>query len=122
MVAGFRRFPLIFNYFVWKIKNSVVPLCKQKRIDMNNTAKFNEYAKKVQIKTIDGHLTVTDIRAIKALLFNGVDSGKVGKKTYFITEENGLYSVTQKVLDRGIIPVSGSKLKISTYRATFKIR
>ena len=89
---------------------------------MNNTAKFNEYAKRVRIKTIDGHLTVTDIRAIKTLLFNGVYSGKVGKKTYSITEENGLYSVTQKVLDRGVIPVLGSKLRISTYLATFKIR
>ncbi|MDV3805254.1 hypothetical protein CMU35_08875 [Elizabethkingia anophelis] len=89
---------------------------------MNKTARFNEYAKRVRIKTIDGHLTVTDIRAIKAMLFEQVFMGKVGKKTYSITEGNGLYSVTQKVLNRGIMPVPGSKLRLTTYTATFRIK
>lgn len=74
------------------------------------------------IIVIQGHLTATDKKAIKAMLALGMSSGKVGRKTYSISEDNGLYSVSYQIKDRGLVPVAGAKFRISTYRATFKMK
>ncbi|MFC0318694.1 MULTISPECIES: hypothetical protein [Olivibacter] len=84
---------------------------------MDSTAKFNGHAKSVRIKTIEGHLTVTEIRAIKAMLSEQVLRAKVSRKTYSITEKNGLYSVLIQEADQSL--VYG---KIAAHRATFSIR
>lgn len=73
------------------------------------------------IKILEGHLTATDKKAINALLDAGALVGKVGKKTFCITEKDGIYHATYHVKDRGLMPVPGSTLRISTYKATFKI-
>ena len=82
-----------------------------------NTIKFNDYTKRIKLKTLSGHLTVTEIRAIKAMLFEQVFNAKVGKKTYLISEDNGLYLVRIKETDKSL--VYGTT---RTHRATFKIR
>lgn len=75
-----------------------------------------------KITVLQGHLTAKDKTAIKALLDAGLAVGKVGKKTYSITENNGLYDVSFKIKDKGLIPVPGSAFRISTYTATFKLK
>lgn len=74
------------------------------------------------IAVIDGHVTAKDKAAIKAMIASGLSVGKVGRKTYSITENNGLYTVSYKVKDKGLIPVPGSAYSISTYSATFKLK
>lgn len=73
------------------------------------------------MKIISGHLTTSDKKAIKAILDIGLNSGKVGKKKYFLTEEKGIYTVKYQQKDRGLIQCGGSELRISTYSAKFTI-
>jgi hypothetical protein len=68
---------------------------------------------------IEGHLTATDKKAIKAILSSGLTSGRVGKKDYFLTVTDGIYTVKQIVKDRGLIPVPGSEFRLSTYTSKF---
>lgn len=75
-----------------------------------------------KITVLQGHLTAKDKAAIKALLASGLPNGRVGKKKYSITENNGLYAVSYKIKDKGLIPVPGSAFRISTYTATFKLQ
>jgi hypothetical protein len=75
----------------------------------------------MDMKTLTGHLTKSDKKAIKAILDAGLLSAKVGKKSFFITAENGIYKVIFQQKDRGLIPVAGSPLKLSTYSATFSL-
>lgn len=75
-----------------------------------------------RIAVLQGHLTAKDKAAIKAILEQGLSGGKVGRKTYSITEnDNGSYTVSYQIKDRGLIPVPGSAYRVSTYRATFQI-
>ncbi|QEM07897.1 hypothetical protein DIU31_031960 [Mucilaginibacter rubeus] len=74
------------------------------------------------ITVINGHLTAKDKAAIKALLAAGLTIGKVGRKTYSIAENNGLYAVSYKIRDKGLVPVPGSAYRLSTYSATFKLK
>jgi hypothetical protein len=75
----------------------------------------------IHMKILTGHLTAHDKKAIKAILGAKLTTGKVGKKNYFIEQNNGLYTVTYKVMDRGLIPCPGSQLRLSTYKATFTL-
>lgn len=73
------------------------------------------------MKVLTGHLTPVNKKAIKAILTIGITTGKVNRTSYFITSENGVYTVKMIVKDRGLIPVPGSELRLSTYKATFKL-
>lgn len=73
-----------------------------------------------RIATIRGHLTSTNIRHIKAILQAGRMEGKINRITYFLTyEQPGLWSVKYFQKDRGLMPVPGSKLRLSEYHAQF---
>lgn len=75
------------------------------------------------MKTLTGHLTSRDKKAIKAIIIQGLMAGKVGRKTYIINNHDlstGIYSVKILVKDRGLISCGGSELRISTYTHTFK--
>jgi len=74
------------------------------------------------ITVLQGHLTAKDKAAIKALLASGLTIGKVGRKTYAIIEKHGLYEVSYKVKDKGLIPVPGTAYRISTHSAIFKLK
>lgn len=73
------------------------------------------------MKTLTGHLTATDKKVIKAMLDAKIMAGKVGKKNYFLSLENDTYTVKIQQKDRGLIPVVGSELRISTYTSTFSL-
>ena len=73
------------------------------------------------MKVIEGHLTATDKKAIKAILSANLFSGKVGKKDYYLTVTGGIYTVKQIVKDKGLIPVPGSALRLSIYTSKFTL-
>jgi len=73
------------------------------------------------MKTITGHLTATDKKHIKTILINKWSFAKSGLKTYYISQHDNLYTVKIEQRDRGLIPVAGSKLRVSTYISTFKL-
>lgn len=72
------------------------------------------------MKTLTGHLTNTDKKAIVSIIESGFSAGKVGKSTYYISSLNDLFTVKKVIKDRGLIPRTGSKLRLSTYISTFK--
>lgn len=51
----------------------------------------------MRISVINGHLTPTEKKHIKALFAHDMTEGKVNTKTYFIVKENGIY--TAKILE-----------------------
>lgn len=71
---------------------------------------------------ISGHLTAKNKVAVKAILQAGLSCGKVGRKTYVLAENDGLYTVSYQIKDKGLIPVPGTAYRISTYTATFKLK
>jgi hypothetical protein len=71
------------------------------------------------MKVIEGHLTATNKKAIKAILSAGLTSGKVGRISYFLFLTDGIWTVKIQQKDRGIMPVAGSPLRLSTYVAQF---
>ena len=73
------------------------------------------------MKVLTGHLTATDKKAIKAIMEAGLMKGKVGRKSYFITKSGDVYSVKYTIMDRGMISVPGSPLRLSTYSSSFKL-
>ena len=75
----------------------------------------------MNIKTIEGHLTSTEKRAILHLLQRGMREGHIGKKDYYITEEGNTYAVKILQMDRGLIPCAGSKLRTSVYIHRFEV-
>ena len=44
------------------------------------------------MKVLTGHLTQTEKKAIKAILQAGLISGRVGRKDYVLSKENGVYT------------------------------
>lgn len=74
----------------------------------------------MKIKATKGHLTATEKRAICAILGHGLTSGKLGRKSYFITQEPGgaEYSVKIIEMDRGL-GLIGSQLRQSAYNYRF---
>ncbi|MBT4206996.1 hypothetical protein HOE22_01485 [Candidatus Woesearchaeota archaeon] len=78
--------------------------------------KLKDLLNEIKIKVLDGHLTATDKRAIKHMIEKQIWKGRVGKSDWFIKElGNGKYDITQKVKDKGLVPVAGTKFRISTY-------
>lgn len=85
---------------------------------------INKKPKKMKVLT--GHLTAHEKKVIKAILrsaaqqapFFGV-SASVGRKTYKISTVGNGYSVVITQKDRGMMPVAGTKLRLSSYTSTF---
>lgn len=73
------------------------------------------------MKVLSGHLTTTEKRAIKQMLHLKLTSARTPKKLYYLKLEEGVYTVIIEQQDRGLIPVHGSELRASKYKATFKI-
>ena len=73
------------------------------------------------MKVIKGHLTITEKRAIKAILNAGLMKGKVNGKEYYLSLSEGVYTVEIHQKDRGLIPCPGSKLRMSRYINQFKL-
>ena len=71
--------------------------------------------------TLTGHITQTEKKAIKAILNANLMSGKVGIKNYFLSLTDGIYTVKVQQNDRGLMPVGGSELRVSTYTSTFAV-
>jgi len=74
------------------------------------------------IKVIDGHLTAKDKRVVLQIIKNGPNPAKAGKAVYEIKPDGDFYIVIKKQMDRGLIPVPGSKLRLSTYKSTIQIK
>jgi len=73
------------------------------------------------MKIIEGHLTEKDKKSIKAIMEKGLMNGRVGKADYFITKGVERFYVSKCIIDKGMIPVQGSKLRMSTYKSIFKL-
>jgi hypothetical protein len=85
-------------------------------------ASGSDTGKVKSIKILDGHLTASDKKSVKALLDSGQMSGKVSKKNYFLKPTGGgVIEVTQVVKDRGLMPVPGSPLRMSTYKSRIQV-
>jgi hypothetical protein len=75
------------------------------------------------IKVETGHLTSRDKRVIQIMIDSGTFEGSVGKTDYYISDMgDGRYEVIQKVIDKGLIPVAGSKSRLSTYKSIIHIK
>lgn len=76
----------------------------------------------MKISTKTGHLTATEKKHIALMFDNNLMHAKVNTKVYSIfKKENELYEVVIQQIDRGLIPVPGSELRESKYKATFSI-
>jgi len=73
------------------------------------------------MKTIEGHLTATNKKHIKALMDAKMTCGKVNSIIYHLKQENEVYTVTIEKKDRGLIPVPGSELRVSKSKAKFTL-
>lgn len=71
------------------------------------------------MKVIKGHLTDTHKRAIKTMLNMGLNEAKINRINYFLSKNEKVYTVNIVQKDRGLIPVSGAKLRLSTYTSKF---
>jgi hypothetical protein len=76
----------------------------------------------MRIKVLTGHLTDSHKKAIKAILKAGLKEGKVNNINYFIKTDSSPYTCIIKQNDRGMIPCSGSPLRLSTYTSQFIIK
>ena len=72
------------------------------------------------MKVLTGYLTQTNKVAIKAILDANLESGKVGKINYFLSCNDGIYTVVYQKKDRGMGFI-GEPLRLSTYKATFQL-
>jgi len=73
------------------------------------------------MKVLTGHLTATEKSVIKQMLSLKLTSGRTPKKIYHISQNEDIYTVVIQQNDRGLIPVSGSQLRTSKYKSTFKL-
>lgn len=74
------------------------------------------------MKVIEGHLTATDKKVVKVMLDSKLTAGKNGKTSYFLTPLTAnTYKVDKWIMDRGLIPVPGSALRLSKYVSKIEI-
>jgi hypothetical protein len=75
------------------------------------------------VKVETGHLTSRDKRVIQTMIDSGTFEGRSGKTDYYITDMGGgRYEVIQKIIDKGLMPVPGSKPRLSTYKSIISIK
>jgi hypothetical protein len=70
------------------------------------------------MKVLSGHLTATEKKHIKAILDQKLTAGKIGRKTYHLFNNDGLYTVKVIQNDRGLGWI-GAELRQSVYTHTF---
>jgi hypothetical protein len=71
------------------------------------------------IKTIDGHLTATEKKAINAIIKAGLTQGKVNRKEYYLTKkDNGIFLV--KIVQNETGFLSG-KIEPKSYFCSFNV-
>lgn len=68
-----------------------------------------------------GHLTAAEKKVVKYFLDNNITEGRVRNKDYYVSEDSWVYTVVKRVMDRGLIPCPGSKLRLSTYIYKFTL-
>ena len=73
------------------------------------------------MNVLSGHLTQSQKTEIKAILALNLLSGKVGRTYYQMFVNSDIYTVKITIIDKGLIPCAGSKLRPSNYYSTFKI-
>jgi len=73
------------------------------------------------MKILTGHLTATEKNIVKTMLAQGLTEGSVRKVNYHLSEESGVHTCTIKKMDKGLIPIPGSALRLSTYKSTFTL-
>lgn len=73
------------------------------------------------MRVLEGHITATEKKHIKAILDADLEAGKIGRKTYYLKEENGVYTVRVKQMGRGLMPVPGSELREQFSTSKFTI-
>ena len=71
----------------------------------------------MEISTISGHLTQTNKRHLNAILSANLTEAKVNTINYFLTLNNGIYTV--KIIKKDNSIIYGAKINI--YKSTFKI-
>jgi len=85
--------------------------------------KLKDLLNEIRIKVLSGHLTATDKRVVAHMIEKEIWQGSVGKSNWFIKElGNGKYDITQQVKDKGLVPVPGSKFRISTYKSKIGVK
>jgi hypothetical protein len=85
--------------------------------------KLKDLLKEIRIKVLSGHLTATDKRAVKHMIEKEIWKGRVGKSDWFIKDlGKGKYDITQKIKDKGLVPVAVTKFRISTYKSTIEVK
>lgn len=74
------------------------------------------------MKTISNtHLTATNKKAIAHLIANNIESGKIGRISYFITKSGGnQYIVNVVLVDRGMGWI-GEEKRVSSYTHTVEL-
>lgn len=88
---------------------------------MDNNNQIKHRGKVLQLTILTGYLTAYDKKVIKVLLSTAATSCETKKATYSLSKNNNLYQLSKTVKDRGLIPVSGSPIRLSTYTTSFKI-
>ena len=72
------------------------------------------------IKVLTGHLTEKEKAVVRQMLSQGLMEGSVNKRNYHITVIGDIYTVKVSYMDRGLVPVPGTALRLSTYTSTFR--
>jgi hypothetical protein len=72
------------------------------------------------MKVLSGHLTATEKKHIKAILDQKLMTGKIGRKSYWLSLNEGLYTVKVIQNDRGWGWI-GAELRQSVYTHTFTL-
>jgi len=72
----------------------------------------------MQIKTLSGHLTATEKRHIRAMIEQGLTEGRVGKKSYWLKEESGVFTVLVGQNERSVF----NRIEFKKYKHTFLIK
>jgi hypothetical protein len=72
------------------------------------------------MKVLSGHLTATEKKHIKAILDQNLMTGKIGRKSYWLSLNEGLYTVKVMQNDRGLGWI-GSELRQSVYTHQFTL-
>lgn len=88
---------------------------------MDNRNQIIQNGKVLRLTILSGHLTAYDKKVLKVLLLTAATSCKSKKATYKLLQNNNVYELSKTVKDRGLIPVIGSQLRLTTYKTSFTI-
>jgi hypothetical protein len=72
------------------------------------------------MNVLSGHLTATEKKHIQAILSQNLMTGKVGRKSYLLQLDSGVYTAKVMQNDRGL-GLIGSELRQSVYTHRFTL-